>query len=691
MSEQPTASDPLEHRSAADIFERITDAVFALDAEWQFTYLNERAAQLLDREPDELLGEVIWEAFPEAVGSTFQRQYERAMETQEPVTFEEYYPPLSAWFEVHAYPSETGLSVYFRDVTEQINSENELQERERALRRAYEVIADPEKRFEEKIDDLLEVVRKAVGTEYGTLSRVQDEDYVFEAVAAPADAALEAGDTVALEATNCSRVVASERTLVLRDVEEDAPELADRAGNADWGISCYLGAPVTVDGEVYGTFCFYDMEARAEAFSDWEVTFVDLLSNWVSYELERKRRADRLTAVNELHGVVRDVTGEVVNRSTREEIERATCERLAASESYTFAWIAETDPTTESVVSRVEAGIEDFLENIRLSADPDEPVGRGPAGEAFRTGEIQVSRDVFDDPAFEPWRENAETYGFRSFAAIPIVHEESSYGVIGVYSERAGAFAEAEREVVGQLGEILGQAISAVERKRALTSDSVVELELRIRDAFAETGGSEALDGTIVHDEVVPVDGDEFLLYGTASGAALSALAEMVERKPHWSELTRIGQRADGVAFELRLSESPLLSTVASLGGNVERAVIDDGDYVVTVHLHPGADIRRVVETVRDSFPDAEVISQRQVTRPDDPEQGIEDALADELTDRQLETLRLAYFSGFFRWPRDSTGEEVAEEMDVSAATFHQHLRTAEEKIFDVLLDDRET
>ncbi|MFC7081579.1 PAS domain S-box protein [Halorussus caseinilyticus] len=65
--------------------------------------------------------------FTEAEGTRFQREYERAMESQEAVSFVEYYPPLSTWFEVRAYPSETGLSVYFRDVTERKEREQELE------------------------------------------------------------------------------------------------------------------------------------------------------------------------------------------------------------------------------------------------------------------------------------------------------------------------------------------------------------------------------------------------------------------------------------------------------------------------------------------------------------------------------------------------------------------------------------
>jgi DNA-binding Lrp family transcriptional regulator len=115
----------------------------------------------------------------------------------------------------------------------------ELEARERALSSAYEVITDPDRSFSEQVDDLLAVVREATGTDYATLSRVRGDEHVFESVFAPEGADLQVGDTVDLSWTNCERVVECERTLVLNDVESDAPELADRPSNADWGISCY--------------------------------------------------------------------------------------------------------------------------------------------------------------------------------------------------------------------------------------------------------------------------------------------------------------------------------------------------------------------------------------------------------------------------------------------------------------------
>ena len=101
------------------ILERIEDAFFAVDDTWEVTYWNARAERVLDQPADAVLGENLWEVFPEAVGTQFHAAYHEAMATQEMVTFESYYPPVEKWFRVSAYPSTGGLSVYFHDVTAQ--------------------------------------------------------------------------------------------------------------------------------------------------------------------------------------------------------------------------------------------------------------------------------------------------------------------------------------------------------------------------------------------------------------------------------------------------------------------------------------------------------------------------------------------------------------------------------------------
>lgn len=110
------------------ILSSISDAVYALDPEWRFAYLNDEAQRLLQRRRDELLGRNVWEAFPEARDTVLYREYQRACEHKVPVSFEFFYPPLETWFSVRAFPHDEGLTVYFHDITERVETEARLRQ-----------------------------------------------------------------------------------------------------------------------------------------------------------------------------------------------------------------------------------------------------------------------------------------------------------------------------------------------------------------------------------------------------------------------------------------------------------------------------------------------------------------------------------------------------------------------------------
>ncbi|QLK26226.2 PAS domain S-box protein [Natrinema zhouii] len=111
----------------SEILDRISDAFYALDDEWRFTHLNGQAVELLQRSREELLDRVIWEVLPEAP-NVYRDKFETAMDTQETVTFERYVAEIDTWLEFNVYPSETGLSIYFRDVTERKAYQQKLEE-----------------------------------------------------------------------------------------------------------------------------------------------------------------------------------------------------------------------------------------------------------------------------------------------------------------------------------------------------------------------------------------------------------------------------------------------------------------------------------------------------------------------------------------------------------------------------------
>lgn len=115
---------------AADILESITDAFMAFDSEWRFVYVNDQSEKVMARTREELLGQSFWDEFPATVGSTFEREYRRAVREQVTVAFEEFYAPLNIWVEVRAYPSSSGLSVFYQDVT--VRKQKEV-EREKLL------------------------------------------------------------------------------------------------------------------------------------------------------------------------------------------------------------------------------------------------------------------------------------------------------------------------------------------------------------------------------------------------------------------------------------------------------------------------------------------------------------------------------------------------------------------------------
>lgn len=126
----------------ADILESITESFIALDREWRFTYVNKRIEDSLGVPKEQILGRNIWEVFPEARETDFYPQYSRVMNERVPVKFEMFYAPTSVWLEVHAHPTEEGLSAYVLDITGRKHAEDEARRGEQRFRVLIEKSAD---------------------------------------------------------------------------------------------------------------------------------------------------------------------------------------------------------------------------------------------------------------------------------------------------------------------------------------------------------------------------------------------------------------------------------------------------------------------------------------------------------------------------------------------------------------------
>ena len=124
------------------VLESFTVAIFAVDSDWRFSYMNTVAEAVLERTADELAGRVLWDALSETVGTVFEREFRRAVEETVGVRFEGFYAPLNLWVQVYAYPTDDGLTVTFQDITERKTAKRDAERMEARNRAIVQALPD---------------------------------------------------------------------------------------------------------------------------------------------------------------------------------------------------------------------------------------------------------------------------------------------------------------------------------------------------------------------------------------------------------------------------------------------------------------------------------------------------------------------------------------------------------------------
>jgi signal transduction histidine kinase len=170
-----------------------------------------------------------------------------------------------------------------------------LSETEQYFQDLYEIGVDRSLPLEQKIDKAISIGSERLNVPYGVLSYTGSGEYEI------IDSTFSEGDYVAgtvheLETTWCRHVVSGQEILAISNAE-NSPYRDDLARDAT-GLQCYIGAPIIVDGESYGTLCYSGEEPRDDDFTDNEKRFVGLLSDWIGYEIERKKHYKTLDQQN---------------------------------------------------------------------------------------------------------------------------------------------------------------------------------------------------------------------------------------------------------------------------------------------------------------------------------------------------------------------------------------------------------
>ncbi|WP_058365209.1 bacterio-opsin activator domain-containing protein [Haloparvum sedimenti] len=424
------------------------------------------------------------------------------------------------------------------------------------------------------------------------------------------------------------------------------------------------------------------LAATAEAALDR----VDRESKLREQDRELQRRNDQLTALNRINETIREIDQAIVRSETREEIDHTVCDRLTADGRFRFAWIGTLDDAGETVTPQTWAGTDQgYLDarSIPVSAD-----GVDPAGRTAATGEVTHVANVAADLRAAPWRTDAISRDLLSVVSVPLVYNDLSYGVLTVYAETPDAFDGTVRAVLAELGETIAAAISASERKRALLTTSLTRVEYAVADpSFVLARLADAADCALTYEGGVRQTAGGNDVFVTVADAPLDAVVDATRRLTVVEDARSIRGGDAGGVVRLRLSEPFLAAELADHGAVLQSAsATPAGETTLVVDVPGGVEVRNVTRFVGDRFADADLTSKQ--TREQASEHGFYASVLDRMTDRQLEVLETAYYSGFFESPRRATGETVADSLGISPQAFYQHIRTAQRKLFAALIED---
>ena len=400
-------------------------------------------------------------------------------------------------------------------------------------------------------------------------------------------------------------------------------------------------------------------------------------------------RTASLERVRRINSTIRGITTDLIQASTREGIVQAVCDRLANAEAYQFAWIGTHDTVTDEMTPEVWAGAEQgYLETVTVTAD-ESVHGHEPTGQAARTRETHVQNELAADPPFEPWQQAALDLGYQASIAVPLVYQDTLYGVLTLYADQPDVFNQMEEAVLTELGGTIGFALNALERKRALVSEESVELEFQLRKGDPPLFRFAAEhDCDFVFENIVQrADGPPGIFF-TIRGVPPDEVLAFGEDSPEIEEMTLVSDREDGALFEARLRDSAFFSALLDRGAMPQTLTATGDEGYAVIRVPRTSNIRAFVELFEAQYEDVELVGRREVDEPIKTQQEFEAEFRTQLTERQEEILQTAYVSGFFESPRATTAQELAEMLDVSQPTVSRHIRAGEQKLFRLMFDE---
>jgi len=413
VARKRTEAEQTERRFRRTL-ERATDAIYAVDSDWRIEYMNETMAERVDRDPDTVVGETVWEVFPSIVGTELEERYRTAMETGEPVSFEQRLgDPFDYWVEVRVFPNNDGLTIFSREITAEREQELELTRSDAILENIHDVVFALDKK-----------------------GAIQFANTAAKQLLAEDQSAQLTGQQ--LETVIDDRISESNATRFSRAIESALDER-----ESDGGFTGLYSTDLQL--EIMAGTSERTFDVRVTPFQSRKSTQVLVVARDVTEHSEVKRQLEReRDALRDLQTVMAE--SDVSAESRLQNLLEVGCQTLGL-EIGIVSRIQDSDYTVEAVhapEADIEAGDQFDLESTYCA-------------EVVDTDSVCSFADAVSDgrethPAYREFE-------LESYLGVPLVVDDSRYGTVNFSSPttRVAPFGALERTFV----ELLAQLVSA--------------------------------------------------------------------------------------------------------------------------------------------------------------------------------------------------------------------------------------
>ncbi|MGE5172579.1 MAG: PAS domain S-box protein [Betaproteobacteria bacterium] len=463
-----------------ETLENMDEGFFTMDRNWRFTYVNTEASRLWGISRGELLGRSLWDVAPGAIGTIFDEQYHEAVRERVPVHFDAISPLLNIWVEVRAYPTEDGLAVYFHDVTDRKQSEEQIAR----LNRLYSVLS--------KVNEAIVRINDAE-KHYGEVCRIAVQDGAFrmawigiaDSVTNRVIPVASFGDRggylqgITIIAANVpegkgptGRAVFEGKYRICSDIERDPMMRPWRDKALSHGFRTSAAFPLRRGTKAVGAFTVYG--DRPRSFTNEEIELLSSLADDVSYAIDSLSNEQRRKEAEEHARVTNALLKLFTQKYTRKKYLDAACELLQEWSGCRHVGIRIENRSREIPFESCEGYEAAFLEQesalsliedqcicTRVVAGKPEPPdlrAMTPNGSFFSNDTLQFMGELALDQK-KRYRGICMDHGFKSLAVIPVQYRENPLGAIHLADEREGMVPLRNVAFLEQLAHIIGEAI----------------------------------------------------------------------------------------------------------------------------------------------------------------------------------------------------------------------------------------